>query len=497
MEIDWRRREGQEQPWIRRFRFIKFPANQLPIIAACPSRRPSALLSYQDLTLQFFNHHKPLQTDTDVRPRGLPGPDSPTQPSSPPPASGRINSIAAPTMAQYAAPTAQQQAAAAHHSLSPLSPSASVSASVGTAPPLTPSGTAPAGTGAAAGPAPAAATAQSGAGSASASQPQAEPRSQSQSGAAPSVSGGGASSSSTAGTQHKRVYQACIPCRRRKVRCDLGSVDNPSDPPCVRCRRESKECYFSATRRKRKVDDDMTDIFDDPDQDDYILRNGRKQLRTGESPVVAAPLDRRLYSDVPLTPGGSRGRAQPLRRPGDGGPRSTTSTGGARSTTGGEFGAGEANTPLENFEARTVMRREVYGPHDALDLLYKAATDKLVDTRDDRSQRLPYADVARLRSPMHKQDGDSSATGSSSRANLHTGRPGLDSRHSSHHNDRPGLHPRHVSRQEVPAEPIDPELTKRDISQEPGYNEALKAWARFRFVRAGWFTAQEAIDYIE
>jgi hypothetical protein len=26
------------------------------------------------------------------------------------------------------------------------------------------------------------------------------------------------------GPQHKRVYQACIPCRRRKVKCDLGSV---------------------------------------------------------------------------------------------------------------------------------------------------------------------------------------------------------------------------------------------------------------------------------
>ncbi|KAF8542768.1 hypothetical protein BDD12DRAFT_632083, partial [Trichophaea hybrida] len=50
---------------------------------------------------------------------------------------------------------------------------------------------------------------------------------------------------------HKRTYQACIPCRQRKVRCDLGSVEAPHDPPCVRCRRESKECFFSATRRKR------------------------------------------------------------------------------------------------------------------------------------------------------------------------------------------------------------------------------------------------------
>ena len=44
---------------------------------------------------------------------------------------------------------------------------------------------------------------------------------------------------------------------------------------------------------------------------------------------------------------------------------------------------------------------------------------------------------------------------------------------------------------------IDPELTKPDPLAEPGYAEALNAWARFRFVRAGWFTAQEAIAYID
>lgn len=30
-----------------------------------------------------------------------------------------------------------------------------------------------------------------------------------------------------------------------------------------------------------------------------------------------------------------------------------------------------------------------------------------------------------------------------------------------------------------------------------GYHAALKAWSRFRFVRAGWFTAKEAIEYID
>ena len=62
-----------------------------------------------------------------------------------------------------------------------------------------------------------------------------------------------------------------------------------------------------------------------------------------------------------------------------------------------------------------------------------------------------------------------------------------------------GYHSRHISRQDGPTaeQAIDPELTKRDPSTEPGYNEAIKAWGRFRFVRAGWFTAQEAIDYID
>ena len=44
---------------------------------------------------------------------------------------------------------------------------------------------------------------------------------------------------------------------------------------------------------------------------------------------------------------------------------------------------------------------------------------------------------------------------------------------------------------------VDPELGRPDPATLPGYAEALKLWARFRFVRAGWFTAQEAIEYID
>lgn len=42
----------------------------------------------------------------------------------------------------------------------------------------------------------------------------------------------------------KRGYRACVHCRLRKARCDLGDVNSPSEPPCTRCRREQRNCVF-------------------------------------------------------------------------------------------------------------------------------------------------------------------------------------------------------------------------------------------------------------
>lgn len=277
-----------------------------------------------------------------------------------------------------------------------------------------------------------------------------------------------ASASQSQAAQHKRVYQACIPCRRRKVRCDLGSVDNPHDPPCVRCRRESKDCYFSATRRKRKTDDE------DEREDEYIVRNGRKRLQHGDTP----PVERRAFTDTPLTPGGSLGRPQPLRRPGPGEhTRSDTrsSISASRGPSAAEFPADEPNTPLENYEARTVMRKELYGPHDALDLLYKAATDNKHDDVVQTHTLSPQTSDLRTPSLAAPLGG------------LPRGNEGL-------------LYAQHAVTQRGPMDaPIDPQLTKSDAKAEPtpAHADALKAWARFRFVRAGWFTSQEAIDYID
>ncbi|KAK5779878.1 Aro80p PWA37_001756 [Arxiozyma heterogenica] len=48
----------------------------------------------------------------------------------------------------------------------------------------------------------------------------------------------------------KRNYKACLNCRIRKVKCDLGPVDNPHPPPCERCIRQQRECLFTNTIRE-------------------------------------------------------------------------------------------------------------------------------------------------------------------------------------------------------------------------------------------------------
>ncbi|VEU19866.1 DEKNAAC100123 [Brettanomyces naardenensis] len=47
----------------------------------------------------------------------------------------------------------------------------------------------------------------------------------------------------------RRNYLACLNCRTRKVKCDLGDVESPHGPPCARCKRERKECIFVESKR--------------------------------------------------------------------------------------------------------------------------------------------------------------------------------------------------------------------------------------------------------
>ncbi|KAH8691737.1 hypothetical protein GQ44DRAFT_667086 [Phaeosphaeriaceae sp. PMI808] len=246
-------------------------------------------------------------------------------------------------------------------------------------------------------------------------------------------------------SQHTRTYQACIPCRRRKVRCDLGPVDNPHDPPCVRCRRESKECYFSATRRKRKQDDEI----EEPEEvDDYELRNGRKRMRSEQGQpepisITSANTNGPVYLSQPLTPGGSIGRYEPLRRP----------------TTSGSHALPNdmEDQKMSNDTVATLQAGEVYSGHDALNLLFEAAHHR---TASNSSLQRP-------------------TLGSTPGSQTNFASPQTNVSHMHNNSRAAALEPA-----------VDPAIAQPN-------SQAILAWAKFRFVRAGWLTAKEAIGYID
>ncbi|ORX35392.1 hypothetical protein BD324DRAFT_94682 [Kockovaella imperatae] len=67
-----------------------------------------------------------------------------------------------------------------------------------------------------------------------------------------------------AATGTKRGYRACVHCRMRKAKCDLGDTDAPSKPPCSRCKREMRNCVFLPTKRRKHrsgSEDDYVQIY--------------------------------------------------------------------------------------------------------------------------------------------------------------------------------------------------------------------------------------------
>ncbi|PWN52545.1 hypothetical protein IE53DRAFT_409352 [Violaceomyces palustris] len=58
-------------------------------------------------------------------------------------------------------------------------------------------------------------------------------------------------SSSYSEKTFQRSFKACDACRAKKIKCDLGALDAPSEPPCIRCRREGRPCLFTRSTRGR------------------------------------------------------------------------------------------------------------------------------------------------------------------------------------------------------------------------------------------------------
>ncbi|ABN67456.2 hypothetical protein PICST_61599, partial [Scheffersomyces stipitis CBS 6054] len=79
------------------------------------------------------------------------------------------------------------------------------------------------------------------------------------------------SGSGSAHSKLRRNYRACLNCRVRKVKCDLGPVDNPREGKCARCLRERKDCVFVESKRGGTAN----------------VVSGRKRRKRSESNVLA------------------------------------------------------------------------------------------------------------------------------------------------------------------------------------------------------------------
>ena len=248
------------------------------------------------------------------------------------------------------------------------------------------------------------------------------------------------------------------------MRCELGPVDAPQDPPCARCRRESKECYFSATRRKRKPEGDESDLGEDERTgDEYAARNSRrKSTRTsgslgGFGTGLQDPRRSMTSGSVPaatqldsynLPPQDSYSSNSTMRKSED-----------------------DQDQELTNETAADLFRTPINIPGDALHLLLKASN------QSEDLQRRELVNQGK-RPTSHPMQGPSSAQ-------------------SGYHSARSPTAPRHDG--QYYRANIDPAMGSGNVEHRRTSLRAddIKLWSRLRFVHAGWFTVIEAISYID
>lgn len=259
---------------------------------------------------------------------------------------------------------------------------------------------------------------------------------------------------------YQRTYKACIPCRQRKAKCDLGTGSDglPIGPPCARCRREMRECVFPEKRawersRKRARSDDYDGEF--PTQTEQLAPDGTPD--SGKRQYVQSHHPAQYQESSPFQHGwGFTGHQTSPQNDhssqigispvpvGDGNIHTITS----------QDNRHRSNSNL----ASSMMRTVVASGNDALNILFEAATAQDDTSLNDES---PPTEAG-LRS------GGSTA--------------------------KERVTPRNF---ESPAafESVPRAICPVDMS-EP-LQPILNVWNACRFVKMGWFTAREAVTFID
>ena len=214
----------------------------------------------------------------------------------------------------------------------------------------------------------------------------------------------------------------------------------------MRCRRENKQCVFSLERRKKKAEEE------DADDSEYEIVDGGKRRRTAAVTGGNAKAVYSGYADRPLTPGGSAVNRE-------------TITPGNRS--------GFSAPPIEEDEDPTATNRstmilqtsQIYSQSDALELLVHAAHE-------------------------HHRGGSVSSNRPIMSASATPNSQGFyGSPHTSGKFEQNGIS------QGSPSAGL---ALINGINVPQGLSDPIiRTWSRFRFVRAGWFRAEEGMAYIQ
>ncbi|PWY91903.1 C6 transcription factor [Aspergillus sclerotioniger CBS 115572] len=237
---------------------------------------------------------------------------------------------------------------------------------------------------------------------------------------------------------YQRTYKACLSCRQRKAKCDLGTDSEglPVGPPCAKCRREQRECVFSEKRAwERKGKRGPSEDIVSPSRVRRRLSGTPRRSRDVPDDVLQVVDDGPVHDDdrhgddfegpqQPYIPEERRGR------------RHSTST-----------------------LANSMMRTVVSSGNDALNILFEAAA-------------------------VHSQENKSNGSGAQTRNTQTSTAQASDV-------DNSGDQSHFMYAAEALAK------AKRPVKLSLVSKEVLSVWESCRFVKMGWFTSREAVTLID
>ncbi|KAJ5773155.1 hypothetical protein N7457_008051 [Penicillium paradoxum] len=283
---------------------------------------------------------------------------------------------------------------------------------------------------------------------------------------------------------YQRTYKACIPCRQRKAKCDLGTGPDglPIGPPCARCRRELRECVFPEKRaweRSRKRGALKLQCFE------IVCLNGQVLARSPESyePGVSP---RHIRLSMGTSPDGAAVAQGQNQQPHHAGEISRS--------------VPEPNYQQPNFQSSWPYQQDRRGSHR--------------DSYDHSSVGPPQSD----QSPSHGSENNTHRSGptlatSMMRTVVASGNDALNilfeaaTAQEGNHAD--------TSSEPIPGppsagpSPYDQTPRNYDAAFEPVARvihpvqlsavtqDTLNVWEACRFVKMGWFTAREAVTFID